>query len=188
MQYFIISMFLLVGLVVVSLISMMVFYNALVRLRNHVKNAWSQIDVQLKRRHDLIPNLVETVKGYAAHEKDTLERVIQARNQAAGARGVPDQIEAEQQLGGALGKLMLVVEQYPDLQANQNFLALQEELTSTENKNGFARQLYNDNVMVYNTKTESFPSNMVAGMFTFEKSVFFKITDVKEKQTPQVAF
>ncbi len=188
MQYFIISMFLLVGLVVVSLISMMVFYNALVRLRNHVKNAWSQIDVQLKRRHDLIPNLVETVKGYAAHEKDTLERVIQARNQAAGARGVPDQIEAEQQLGGALGKLMLVVEQYPDLQANQNFLSLQEELTSTENKIGFARQLYNDNVMVYNTKTESFPSNMVAGMFNFEKSVFFKITDVKEKQTPQVAF
>ena len=188
MQYFIISMFLLVGLVVVSLISMMVFYNALVRLRNHVKNAWSQIDVQLKRRHDLIPNLVETVKGYAAHEKDTLERVIQARNQAAGARGVPDQIEAEQQLGGALGKLMLVVEQYPDLQANQNFLSLQEELTSTENKIGFARQLYNDNVMVYNTKTESFPSNMVAGMFNFEKSIFFKITDVKEKQTPQVAF
>ena len=188
MQYFIVSMFLLVGLVIVSLISMMVFYNALVRLRNHVKNAWSQIDVQLKRRHDLIPNLVETVKGYAAHEKDTLERVIQARNQAAGARGVSNQIEAEQQLGGALGKLMLVVEQYPDLQANQNFLALQEELTSTENKIGFARQLYNDNVMVYNTKTESFPSNMVAGMFTFEKSVFFKITDVKEKQTPQVAF
>ncbi len=188
MQYFIISLFLLVGLVIVSLISMMVFYNALVRLRNHVKNAWSQIDVQLKRRHDLIPNLVETVKGYAAHEKDTLERVIQARNQAAGARGVPDQIEAEQQLGGALGKLMLVVEQYPDLQANQNFLSLQEELTSTENKIGFARQLYNDNVMVYNTKTESFPSNMVAGMFNFEKSVFFKITDVKEKQTPQVAF
>ncbi len=188
MQYFIISMFLLVGIVIVSLISMMVFYNALVRLRNHVKNAWSQIDVQLKRRHDLIPNLVETVKGYAAHEKDTLERVIQARNQAAGARGVPDQIEAEQQLGGALGKLMLVVEQYPDLQANQNFLSLQEELTSTENKIGFARQLYNDNVMVYNTKTESFPSNMVAGMFNFERSVFFKITDVKEKQTPQVAF
>ena len=188
MQYFIVSMFLLVGLVIVSLISMMVFYNALVRLRNHVKNAWSQIDVQLKRRHDLIPNLVETVKGYAAHEKDTLERVIQARNQAAGARGVSNQIEAEQQLGGALGKLMLVVEQYPDLQANQNFLALQEELTSTENKIGFSRQLYNDSVMIYNTRTQTVPTNIIAGMFSFKEEEFFELEDEAARQAPQVKF
>ena len=137
-------------------------YNGLVRLRNRVKNAWSQIDVQLKRRHDLIPNLVETVKGYAGHEKETLENVIKARAAAVNASGVAAQSQAEMGLSGALSKLMMVVEQYPDLKANTNFVALQEELTSTENRIGFSRQHYNDNVMQYNTKTQSVPTNVIA--------------------------
>ncbi|HOO17129.1 MAG TPA: LemA family protein, partial [Phycisphaerae bacterium] len=127
-------------------------YNGLVRLRNQVKNAWAQIDVQLKRRHDLIPNLVETVKGYAKHERGTLDAVVQARARATGAQTVDDRIRSEGELSQALGRLMVVVEAYPDLKANQNFLALQEELTSTENKISFARQFYNDSVMQYNTR------------------------------------
>jgi len=165
-------------------------FNGLVRLRNEVKNAWAQIDVQLKRRHDLIPNLVETVKGYAGHEKDTLERVVQARNQAvqAAGRGPEAQIQAERGLAGALGRLMVVVEQYPDLKANQNFLALQEELTSTENKIGFARQFYNDAVMKYNTKIQTIPANMVAGMCNFAESPFFEIEEEAEREVPKVQF
>ena len=163
-------------------------YNGLVRLRNQVKNAWAQIDVQLKRRHDLIPNLVETVKGYAAHEKSTLDAVIKARSQAVNAQGIGDQIQAEQGLSAALGRLMVVVEQYPDLKANQNFLALQEELTSTENKIGFARQSYNDSVMTYNTKVESFPANIIAGMFNFARETFFEIEDQAQREAPQVSF
>jgi LemA protein len=165
-------------------------YNGLVRLRNHVKNAWAQIDVQLKRRHDLIPNLVETVKGYAGHEKETLENVTRARGAAvsAGGGGAAAQAQAESALSGALGRLMLVVEKYPDLKANQNFLALQEELTSTENKIGFSRQHYNDSVMTYNTRTQSVPTNIVAGMFGFKEEEFFELEDEAAREAPQVKF
>jgi LemA protein len=165
-------------------------YNGLVRLRNQVKNAWAQIDVQLKRRHDLIPNLVETVKGYAGHEKETLESVTRARGAAvsAGGGGAAAQAQAESALSGALGRLMLVVEKYPDLKANQNFLALQEELTSTENKIGFSRQHYNDSVMTYNTRTQSVPTNMIAGMFGFKEEEFFELEDQAAREAPQVKF
>ena len=178
----------LIGLAVVLLLAGIGLYNGLVQGRNWVKNSWSQIDVQLKRRHDLIPNLVETVKGYAKHEQSTLEKVTQARNQAAAARGVGEQARAEQALSGALGRLMLVVEQYPDLKANQNFLGLQEELTSTENRIGFARQAYNDAVMTYNTKIQSVPSNIIAGMFKFTEQESFELQDEAAREAPKVAF
>ena len=144
--------------------------------------------MQLKRRHDLIPNLVETVKGYAAHEKDTLENVTRARAAAVSAEGVGAQSQAEQMLGGALGRLMLVVEEYPDLKANQNFLALQEELTSTENKIGFARQAYNDSVMQFNTKIQTVPSNIVAGVFNFKEEEFFEVQEEAVREVPRVSF
>lgn len=163
-------------------------YNGLVRLRNQARNAWSQIDVQLKRRHDLIPNLVEAVKGYAGHEKDTLDSVVRARSQAVSAQGVSAQAKAEGELGAALGRLMMVVEQYPDLKANQNFLGLQEELTSTENKIGFSRQHYNDSVMVFNTKIQSVPTNIVAGLFRFEEEDFFELQDQAAREAPKVSF
>jgi LemA protein len=183
----------IVGLILLGLIAAVALwlvglYNGLVRLRNQVKNAWAQIDVQLKRRHDLIPNLVETVKGYAGHEKTTLERVVQARGAAVSAQGVGAQAKAEGELSAALGRLMVVVEQYPDLKANQNFLALQEELTSTENRIGFSRQHYNDSVMTYNTRTESFPANVVAGMFNFKPEEFFELKDEAAREAPKVAF
>ena len=176
------------GIVLVVIIALVTIYNALVRLRNQVKNAWAQIDVQLKRRHDLIPNLVETVKGYMVHERETLENVTKARNLAAQASGVPQQAQAETNLNRALGQFFLVVENYPDLKANQNFLALQEELTSTENKIGFARQFYNDQVMQFNNKIQMFPSNVVAGMFNFKAGDFFEIEDAAEREAPQVSF
>jgi LemA protein len=163
-------------------------YNGLIRLRNTVKEAWAQIAVQLKRRHDLIPNLVETVKGYAGHEKGTLEAVVQARTRAVQAQGVGQQAQAEQALSGALGRLMLLVESYPDLKANQNFLALQEELTSTENKIGFSRQYFNESVMQYNTRMQSFPTNVVAGIFNFKEEAFFELEDKAEGEAPQVKF
>ena len=180
----------LVFLVIIVLIAIWVAmtYNGFVAMRNAVRNAWSQIDVQLKRRHDLIPNLVETVKGYAGHEKETLENVTRARSQAVSAQGVGQQAQAEQQLTGALGRLMLVVEQYPDLKANQNFLALQEELTSTENKITFSRQLYNDSVMLFNTRIESVPANIVAGMFHFNQEEFFALQDEAAREAPRVSF
>jgi heat shock protein HtpX len=160
-------------------------YNGLVSLRNHMQEAWAQIDVQLKRRHDLVPNLVETVKGYASHEKDTLERVVQARAAAVSARGVDQQVQAENMLSGALGRLMAIVERYPDLKANQNFLALQEELTSTENKVGFARTFYNDQVRAYNTKIQSIPDNIVAGMFNFREGTFFELESPPNAPSPK---
>lgn len=163
-------------------------YNILVRLRNQAKNAWAQIDVQLKRRHDLIPNLVETVKGYAKHESGTLEAVVKARNLAMNANGIGAQAAAEGELSNALSRLMVVVEQYPDLKANQNFMQVQEELTSTENKISFARQAYNDAVMVYNTKTEMVPSNIVAGIGKFTAMELFEITDKEQREAPQVKF
>jgi LemA protein len=176
------------GFALLLLIIGIAMYNGLVRMRNQVKNAWSQIDVQLKRRHDLIPNLVETVKGYAGHEKETLENVVKARAAAVNASGVAAQSQAEMGLSGALSKLMMVVEQYPDLKANQNFLALQEELTSTENRIGFARQAYNDDVMLYNTKVQSVPTNIIAGMFRFGEEEFFEIEDQAQREAPQVKF
>ena len=163
-------------------------YNSLVRLRNQVKNAWSQIDVQLKRRHNLIPNLIETVKGYMTHERDTLENITKARSAAVDASSIGDKSKAESQLSGALGKFNLVVENYPDLKANQNFLSLQEELTSTENKISFARQSYNDQVLFYNNKIEMFPSNLLAGMYHFLKEEFFEIEVEEEREVPKVKF
>ncbi len=175
--------------VVVVLIAAVVgMYNALVRLRNQVDNAWSQIDVQLKRRHDLIPNLVETAKGYMRHEQDTFTKITEARSRAMGANNVGDASKAEGALSGALSNFMLVVENYPDLKANQNFLALQETLTSTENKIAFARQGYNDQVLFFNNKTQMFPSNIIAGMFNFIKREFFEIENEAERNVPKVSF
>ncbi len=163
-------------------------YNGLVRLRNEVKNAWAQVDVQLKRRYDLIPNLIETVKGYAKHERETFEKITQARSAAMSAQGVAEQAKAETQLSQALGGLRLVVEAYPDLKANTNFLAVQEELTSTENKIGFARQFYNDQVMQLNNKVQMFPSNIVAGMFGFTLEDFFEVEEPEAREAPKVQF
>jgi LemA protein len=163
-------------------------YNKLVRLRMRVKNSWSQIDVQLKRRYDLIPNLVETVKGYAAHEKETLEAVIQARNMAINASTVAEQGQAENMLTGALKSIFALSEAYPDLKANQNFMQLQEELTSTENRIGFARQHYNDTVEGYNTKIQVFPNNIFAGMFGFREEDFFELEEPEQREAPKVSF
>ena len=174
-------------------------YNGLVTLRNRFKNAWAQIDVQLKRRYDLIPNLVETAKGYMAHERGTLEAVIAARNTAYAASkaaatnpgdtaAVKNLLSAESGLGGALSRLMVVSEQYPDLKANQNMMQLTEEMTSTENKISFARQAYNDSVMGYNTTRERFPTNLIAGMFNFAEAQLFQIENVAEREAPKVKF
>ncbi|MFO8010451.1 MAG: LemA family protein [Dehalococcoidia bacterium] len=175
------------GLLIIGLI---ITYNGLVRLRNQMRNAWSQIDVQLKRRHDLIPNLVETVKGYASHERQTFEEVTNARNLAQGAvgKGVDAQSRAEGELSGALSRLLAVAENYPDLKANQNFLALQEELTSTENKIAFSRQFFNDSVLSYNNKIQMFPSNIIAGIFNFKAGDFFEVETPTERAVPQVNF
>lgn len=164
-------------------------YNGLVRLRNEVKNAWSQIDVQLKRRYDLIPNLVETVKGYMTHERETLEAVVKARQQAINVTGsIEDRAKVENALSQTLRQLFAVAEAYPDLKANQNFLALQEELTSTENKIGFARQYFNDAVLRLNNKVEMFPSNIIAGMFNFTREQFFEVDAPEERQAVKVSF
>ena len=184
------ALYIIIGVVVILIIIMAATYNSLVRLRNGVRNAWAQIDVQLKRRHDLIPNLVETAKGYMTHERGTFEAVTKARNlaQKAVGTGVGAQSKAEGELGSALARLLVVVENYPDLKANQNFLALQEELTSTENKIGFSRQYYNDSVLRYNNKTQMFPSNMIAGMMGFKASEFFEVTAAEEREAPKVSF
>jgi LemA protein len=194
------ELWIVLGVVVVLAVWAITIYNGLVTLRNRFKNAFSQIDVQLKRRYDLIPNLVESVKGYMAHERGTLEAVIKARGsavtaaQAAAARpGDPAAMQglsqAEGALGGALGRLLAVFEQYPDLKANQNVLGLQEELSSTENKIAFARQAYNDSVMEYNTKRESFPDNIFAGMFGFTAAELLQSTDAaEERKAPKVSF
>lgn len=163
-------------------------YNALVRLRKRCDNGWAQIDVQLKRRYDLIPNLVETAKGYLKHEKEVLENVTKARQQAIDVSGVKNQAQAENFLTQTLRSLFAVVENYPDLKANQNMLAVQEELVSTENKISFARQHYNDTVMRYNTRTEVFPSSIVAGSFGFEERDFFELEDEAQREAPKVDF
>lgn len=180
-----------VGVLIIIAIGIFVgTYNGLVGLRNQVKNAWAQIDVQLKRRYDLIPNLVETVKGYMEHERGTLEAVTNARNlaQSLSNAGVADRAKAEGELSGALARLLAVVENYPNLKANQNFLALQEELTSTENKISFSRQYYNDSVLRYNNKTQMFPSNIIASTTGFKSGEFFEVTVAEEREAPRVSF
>ncbi|MHC5060597.1 MAG: LemA family protein [Planctomycetota bacterium] len=177
------------GVIVVLIVFFVIgIYNSLVRLRNQVDNAWSQIDVQLKRRHDLIPNLVETAKGYMEHERGTFEAITEARSKAMGANTVAEASQAEGGLSDALSKFMLVVENYPDLKANQNFLSLQEELTSTENKIAFARQGYNDQVLFFNNKIQMFPSNIIANSFNFTARDFFEIQNAAEREVPKVSF
>ncbi|MBI4295521.1 MAG: LemA family protein [Chloroflexi bacterium] len=185
-----IGLYIVLGIILLLLLIFIGIYNGLVRSRMEVRNAWSQIDVQLKRRHDLIPNLVETVKGYRNFERETLEAVTRARNVAvqATSAGVGERAKAEGELGSALARLLVVVERYPDLKANQNFLALQEELTSTENKIGFSRQFYNDSVMRYNNGIQMFPSNVIASMTGFHPSEFFQIAAAEEREAPKVSF
>jgi LemA protein len=198
-----IPLLIVLGVLVVAVIIVVALvagiYNKLVTLRNRYKNAYAQIDVQLKRRYDLIPNLVETAKGYIKHERETLEAVTQARNiayaasKAAAANpgdtaALKNLTSAESGLGGALSRLMVVSEQYPDLKANQNMMQLTEELTSTENKISFARQAYNDSVMSYNTDREVFPSNLIAGMFNFTPAELFIIDKPEQKEAPKVQF
>ncbi len=183
-----IVLWILLGIVVLLVLWFVGMYNSLVQLRENVKNGWSQIDIQLKRRHDLIPNLVETAKGYMAHEKDTLERVMKARQQAVNASGFKDKQEAENFLSGTLRSLFAVAENYPNLKADRQMLQLQEELTSTENKIAFARQYYNDEVNRLNTSVQSMPNSIVAQMGGFTKAEFFQIVDPAEKQAPQVKF
>lgn len=195
----VIVLLVIVGIVVLLALYAIGVYNGLVALRNRFKNAFAQIDVQLKRRYDLIPNLVETAKAYLKHESQTLEAVIAARNaaQSAGAQAAanPGDPTAMRALAGAeggltasLGRLFAVAEAYPDLKANQNMMQLSEELTSTENKVSFARQAYNDAVMAYNTQRESFPANIVAGMFNFGGAELFQIDNPTEKEAPKVSF
>ncbi|MCF7669055.1 MAG: LemA family protein [Verrucomicrobia bacterium] len=195
--------FVVLGLIILALVLLVIFavgiYNRLIGLRNRFKNAYAQIDVQLKRRYDLIPNLVETAKGYMQHERNTLEAVMNARNAAYAANSkasqAPGDTSAMKELGGAetaltgaLGRLFAVAEAYPDLKANQTMASLMEELTSTENKVAFARQAYNDSVMTYNIAREKFPSNVVAGMFNFNPAELFNVESPEEKQAPEVSF
>jgi LemA protein len=193
------SMLIVLGIILVLAVFLIAIYNKLVTLRNRFKNAFSQIDVQLKRRYDLIPNLVETAKGYIQHERGTLEAVTSARNlaSAAGQKAAADPgdaaaikglMGAESVLTGALGRLFAVVEAYPDLKANQTMLSLMEELTSTENKISFARQAYNDSVMIYNTTREVFPNVLVAGPFGFQAAQLFEISKPEEKEAVKVSF
>ena len=172
-----IALWIVLGIVAVLLLWAIATYNRLVRYRNQIDNAWSQIDVQLRRRYDLIPNLVNTVKGYAAHEKQIFENVAAARSAGVNAKTVAEQAQAENQITQALRQLFAVVENYPDLKANQNFLALQEELTGTEGKIAFARQFYNDQVLAYNNLIQQFPSNTIAGMGGFKPREFFEVEE-----------
>lgn len=179
-------------IIIFAVIILLVFYgigvyNKLVNSRNKVKDQWAQIDVQLKRRADLIPNLVETVKGYAKHEKNTLTEVIEARNKFVSAGSINEEIEANNQLTDALNKLFALSESYPELKANQNFISLQNDLKDTEDKISYARQFYNDTVLTYNNLVQMFPSNIIANMFKFEVYEFFKIEE-KEKEVPKVSF
>ncbi|MDQ4005127.1 MAG: LemA family protein [Actinomycetota bacterium] len=167
----------LLAIVVIVALYVVIVYNGLVKLRNRIANAWAQIDVQLRRRYDLIPNLVETVKGYAKHERQTFEAVTQARANAINAEGVVAQAQAENQITNALKSLFAVAEAYPDLKSNQNFLNLQEELTGTEGRIAYARQFYNDSVLQLNTKVQSFPSNILANMFGFREHEYFEADD-----------
>jgi LemA protein len=184
------ALWIILGIVAVLILALVGIYNSLVQKRIRCREAWSQIDVQLKRRYDLIPNLIETVKGYAAHEKETLQRVVEARNAAiAVPRGdVKGQAQAENFLTGALRQLFALSESYPNLKANENFMQLQEELTSTENRIAFARQHYNDTAAIYNTARERFPNSIVAGTFNFESRDYFEIEEPEHREAPKVQF
>jgi LemA protein len=186
----ILVVFAVIAVVVLLVVLWGVFtYNGLVRLRNLVQEAWKQIDVELTRRHDLIPNLVETVKGYASHERETLDAVVRARAAAtAPGSSVSEQAEQEGELSRALGRLMAITEAYPDLKANQNFMALQGELTQTEDRIAAGRRFYNANVRELNTKVESVPSNIIAGMFNFDRADYFEVEDQAARSAPQVSF
>ena len=177
-----------IGAILFVAMAVVFYYNSLVSKRVRCREAWSQIDVQLKRRYDLIPNLVETVKGYAAHERETLERVVQARNQAIAAKGVAQQAEAENFLSGSLRQLFALSESYPGLKASENFALLQEELTSTENRISFARQHYNDSAAIYNMAIQRFPANIAAGMFGFQPRDYFEIEEPAQREAPKVKF
>jgi LemA protein len=182
-----IALIVIVVVVVLLLLYVIATYNGLVRLRNRVENAWAQIDVQLKRRLDLIPNLVETVKGYAAHERQTLDAVVQARNAGLAAQGPQQEAKADNQITGALRQLFALSESYPDLKANQNFLGLQEELTATEGRVAYARQFYNDSVLNYNNKIQSFPAVVLAGAMKFTDREYFEAEE-GARETPKVQF
>ncbi len=182
------SLILILVFVIFSVSFSILTYNKMITLDNRIENSWSQIDVQLKRRHDLIPNLVETVQGYMDHEKETLEGVIQARSSALTASSPGQQAKAESELNGALSKLMLLVEDYPDLKANENFRELKEELVSTENRISFARQNYNDQILFFNNKIEIFPSNLIASIFSFKAHEYFEIEDQNEREAVDVSF
>ncbi|MGQ9672938.1 MAG: LemA family protein [Candidatus Aminicenantales bacterium] len=175
----------IIGVVVVAAVGI---YNGLIVMRNRCENAWSQVDVQLRRRYDLIPNLIETVKGYAKHEREVFERVTQARAQAINAGTVKEQAQAENMLTGALKTLFAVAENYPDLKANQNFLLLQEELAGTESKIAYARQFYNDMVMKFNQKQQVFPANIIANMFRFKERDYFEIEEPAAREPVKVSF
>src|SRR3954447_1674435 len=183
----IIALIVIVVVVVLLLLYVIATYNGLVKLRNRVENAWAQIDVQLKRRLDLVPNLVETVKGYAAHERQTLDAVIQARNAGVAAQGPQQEAQASNMLTGALRQLFALSEAYPDLKANQNFLSLQEELTATEGRVAYARQFYNDSVMGYNTKLDTFPSTFFARLMHLQRREYFEAEDTA-REVPKVDF
>ncbi len=178
--------FLFLGLVAVLVLWVIFKYNGLIVLRNQSNNAWKQIDVQLKRRHDLIPNLINTVRGYMQYEQETLEKVIQARNAAAQATGIADAAAKENALTGVLSRLFALAESYPDLKANENVRQLQEELASTENKVGFARQFYNDIATKFNIAQQVFPGNLVAGLFRFQPAELFEVTEAAEREVPKV--
>ena len=180
-------LWIILGLVALLLIALAVLYNRLVTLRNRVENAWAQVDVQLRRRYDLIPNLVETVKGYAAHERETFEAVTAARTRAQQAQGPAEQGAAEGILGQALGRLFAVAEAYPELQADENFRQLQDELAETENKIAVSRQVYNDTVLTYNTAIQTVPGVLVAGPFGFSRKEFFEVEE-EAREAPRVAF
>ncbi len=193
------STIILLAIFIIAVLAAVSVYNNLVKFRNRFKNAFAQIDVQLKRRYDLIPNLVKTAKGYLKHERETLEAVVNARKMAVAAEekasghpedpgAMQDLVSKESQLGGALGRLLVTVERYPDLKANQNMMQLSEELSSTENKVSFARQAYNDAVMNYNNKREVFPNVILAGPMGFKEAVLFNIEDKKEREAPSVSF
>ena len=197
MLYLFITLGVIILIALIAAFLVMGSYNGLVTLRNRYKNAFAQIDVQLKRRHDLIPNLVETAKSFMSHERETLEAVIQARNMASSARkdvntddaaSITNLAVAEGSLGNSLGNLFALSESYPDLKSNTNMMQLSEELTSTENKVGFSRQAYNDAVTAYNTKTEVFPSNIIAGIFNFGQAVLFEVADESERDAVKVEF
>src|SRR5918995_2775405 len=180
-------LWILLGAIALLVVALVLLYNRLVTLRNRVENAWAQVDVQLRRRYDLIPNLVETVKGYAAHERETFEAVTNARSRAQAAQGPAEQSAAEGILGQALGRLLAVAEDYPELQADENFRQLQEELGETENRIAVSRQVYNDTVLTYNTAIQTFPGLLVAGPFGFPRKDFFEL-EGEAREAPRVAF